>query len=190
MRIIAGSDRGRTLVAPKGTDTRPTQDYVRESLFNILQNIVPEAQVLDLFAGSGALALEALSRGAQYAVLADNDAQAYATIQRNIDTLKAHNRTKVYRSEWQTTLASVATEKRRFSLVFLDPPYRLEGIEAIFAKMAELSLLETDALIVAERARGNVPMPDKRFEKTDTRRYGDTEIYFFVYRGEEQGHAE
>ncbi len=190
MRIIAGSGRGRTLVAPKGTDTRPTQDYVRESLFNILLRNVPDAKVLDLFAGSGALALEALSRGAQYAVLADSGAQAYASILRNVETLKAQDRAKVYKSEWQTTLACLAAEKQRFSLVFLDPPYRLEGIETIFMRLAELSLLEKDALVVAERARGNEPMLDARFEKTDVRRYGDTEIYFFVFHGEEKSHAE
>ena len=85
MRIIAGTARGRTIVAPKGQDTRPTQDYVRESLFNILQWDVPEAQVLDLFAGSGALALEALSRGAAEATLVDCSMDAIAAIRRNVE---------------------------------------------------------------------------------------------------------
>jgi 16S rRNA (guanine966-N2)-methyltransferase len=181
MRIIAGSARGRPISTPRGQDTRPTQDYVRESLFNILQRDVPGACVLDLFAGSGALGLEALSRGAETAVLADTAAEAIACIRRNVDTLGFTDRATVSRGDWETTLKRLASEDKRFSLVFLDPPYRMEDTAGQCARMADLHLLENGALVVIEHRSGCVPVPDARFTQRDTRRYGDTEIHFFCY---------
>jgi 16S rRNA (guanine966-N2)-methyltransferase len=181
MRIIAGSARGRTICAPRGQDTRPTQDYVRESLFNILQRDVPYAHVLDLFAGSGARGLEALSRGVETAVLADAATEAIVCIRRNVDALGFAERATVLRGDWQATLNRLAGEGKRFSLVFLDPPYRMEDIAEQCARMADLRLLENGALVVIERRRGCAPMPDARFTQRDSRRYGDTEIYFFNF---------
>ncbi len=182
MRIIAGSARGHTLIAPRGRDTRPTQDYVRESLFNILQRDVPGARVLDLFAGSGALALEALSRGAEAAVLADGAAEAIACIRRNVETLRMDERATVLKGEWQATLRRLAAENRRFTLVFLDPPYRMEDTGAQCARMADLGLLENGALVVIEHRRGRTPATDARFALRDERGYGDTEIHFYTYQ--------
>ena len=182
MRIIAGSARGRTIAAPKGQDTRPTQDYVRESLFNILQRDVPEAHVLDLFAGSGALALEALSRGAADAVLADHAADAIQAIQRNVEMLHFQEQTTVIRADWQATLARLTGEGRRFSLVFLDPPYRMTALAEQCGRLADLGLLLDGALVVAEHRRDQNPVPDDRFTKRDERRYGDTIIHFFIYQ--------
>lgn len=187
MRIIAGSARGRTLTAPKGMDTRPTQDYVRESLFNILQRDVPDAVVLDLFAGSGALGLEAISRGAKEAVFVDKAPQAVACIGRNIDTLKMGDRTAVYPGDWQTSLARLQHAGKKFSLVFLDPPYQMTDTGEQCAKMADLHLLENGALIVVEHRRGSEPMPDARFVQRDERKYGDTVIHFYTYdKGENE----
>lgn len=181
MRIIAGTARGRTLNAPKGLDTRPTQDYVRESLFNIIQRDVPGAVVLDLFAGSGALGLEAVSRGASEAVLADKAPQAIACIERNIETLKMPGSIAVYAGDWQTVLTRLHKMGKRFSLVFLDPPYRMTDTGAQCTKMADLHLLENGALIVIEHHRDVEPMPDTRFRRRDERRYGDTVIHFYTY---------
>ena len=136
MRIIAGEARGRTLTAPKGMDTRPTQDYVRESLFNILQASVPEARVLDLFAGSGALALEALSRGAVKATLVDCSTDAVQCIKRNAETLGFAERVTVIRSDWQAALMRLSKNGERFTLVFLDPPYRITDTGAQCARLA------------------------------------------------------
>lgn len=182
MRIIAGSARGRTIAAPKGQDTRPTQDYVRESLFNILQRDVLQAHVLDLFAGSGALALEALSRGAEDAVLSDHAADAIQTIQRNVETLRFQEQATVIRADWQAALARLASEGRRFTLVFLDPPYRMTELALQCGRMADLGLLVDGALVVAEHRRDQTPVPDDRFIQRDERRYGDTVIHFFNYR--------
>ena len=128
MRIISGSARGRTIVAPQGMDTRPTQDYVRESLFNILRADVPGARVLDLFAGSGALGLEALSRGAEHAVFVDSARAAVACVRRNVETLRMDGRCQVLACDWRAAAQRLAGGG--FDLVFIDPPYRMENTGA------------------------------------------------------------
>ena len=183
MRIIAGEARGRTLLAPKGQDTRPTQDYVRESLFNILQQSVPDARVLDLFAGSGALALEALSRGAQRAVLVDCATDAIQCINRNAESLGFAKRATIIRADWLAALTRLAGNGEQFTLVFLDPPYRMTETAAQCAKLADLALLAKDALVLIEHRRDVTPAPDDRFTETDQRRYGDTVIHFYRYLG-------
>lgn len=182
MRIIAGEARGRPLFTPKGQDTRPTQDRVRESLFNILMWDTVGARVLDLFAGSGALALEALSRGAAEAALVDVSADAVACIRRNTETLRFGDRATILHCDWQTALQRLSQTTKPFSLVFLDPPYRMTDTPAQCATMANLGLLQTDALIVIEHRQGETPSPDTRFTLRDARGYGDTAISFYVYR--------
>ena len=132
MRIIAGEARSRTILAPEGRDTRPTLDRVRENLFNILQWQCPGARVLDLFAGSGALALEALSRGAAEAVLADCDARAVRVERQNVEALGFSQRARVLQADWRETVRKLSAEGRSFQLVFLDPPYAMEDLTAVF----------------------------------------------------------
>jgi len=187
MRIIAGTARGRTIVAPKGQDTRPTQDYVRESLFNILQRDVPEAHVLDLFSGSGALALEALSRGAAEATLVDCSMDAIAAIRRNVEMLRFEAEATIVKSDWKAALASLSREGKRYTLVFLDPPYRMTDTGEQCAKIADCGLLELGALMVVEHRRENVPTMDARFAEKDARQYGDTVIHFYRYTGGSNG---
>ena len=110
MRIIAGTCRGAQICAPRGMDTRPTQDKVRESLFSIIQAYVPGASVLDLFAGSGALGLEALSRGAGFAALADHSREAAACIRKNIEKLRLADATRLYLADWRQALAQMKAE--------------------------------------------------------------------------------
>lgn len=181
MRIIAGIARGRTIVAPKGQDTRPTQDYVRESLFNILQREVPDARVLDLFAGSGALALEALSRGAVEATLVDCSMDAITSIRRNVETLHFEAETTIVKSDWQAALTKLSREGKRYTLVFLDPPYRMTDTGEQCAKIADSGLLEPGALMVVEHRRENIPTMGTRFAEKDSRQYGDTIIHFYRY---------
>jgi 16S rRNA (guanine966-N2)-methyltransferase len=182
MRIIAGRARGRTLFTPKGLHTRPTQDFVRESLFNIIRGDVPGAIVLDLLAGSGALALEALSRGAARAVLTDRSRQAVACIRRNVETLGFAVQTAILQCDWRTALKKLACADNHFSLVFLDPPYELALYPEMTESLASRQLLADGALIVIEHRR------DIRFELTqsfiprDCRNYGDTEIHLYTYQ--------
>jgi len=177
MRIIGGEARGRTLYAPTGLDTRPTSDRVRESLFNILGARVIDARVLDLFAGSGALALEAISRGAERAVLVDRDRKAAFAIERNIRAVNAQNPARLLRCDWRAAVARLAGEC--FTLVFLDPPYRMEGLCAQAAiSLHEAGLVETGCILAMEHHREvdiDLPLP---FEIFDRRQYSDAALSF------------
>ncbi len=174
MRIIGGRWRGRRLFAPEGMETRPTSDKVREALFNIIRNDIFDARILDAFGGSGALSLEALSRGAEFAVITEASRKSAAAIKRNVELCGAQQQVRVISSQWQAALPSMRGEK--FSLIFLDPPYRMvEAYEQVPKKLAELDMLSEDALFVMEHSRDAVlpQMPDW-LETYDTRRYGDT----------------
>ena len=174
MRIIAGEMRSRTILAPKGSDTRPTLDRTRESLFNIIAAECPEARVLDLYAGSGALALEALSRGAESAVLCDCSREAAKAIRQNIESLKLENRARFLFMQDTQAIALLAREKAVFDLVFLDPPYRLDTAPAS-------GVLLPDALVVIEHAAAAQPAPGEGYERVDQRKYRDTMISFYRY---------
>ena len=175
MRIIAGEARGRRLFAPEGDETRPTADRVREALFNIIRADVEDAVVLDLFAGSGALALEAISRGAGSAVLCDKSPRAVRAIRRNIELMRAQDKTTVVAGDWQKALSAGG---ERFTLVFLDPPYRMTAVyaQALNARHGA-GRLANGALIVMEHDAGSpVEGIEPPFAVVDTRRYRDTAI--------------
>lgn len=186
MRIIAGERRGAQLFAPRGMDTRPTQAKVRESLFNIIQAYVPGAHVLDLFAGSGALAFEALSRGAKRAVLVDMDREANASIRKNMEKLRYEDRAKLLRCDWQQALAQLHSGER-FELAFLDPPYRMENVGDCCLALADQLLLSEEAMLVVEHRTGLPLALDGRFELFRQRAYGETEIHFFLYHSDGEG---
>lgn len=186
MRIISGSARGRTLFAPAGDQTRPTSDKIRGSLFNILNGRVADAEVLDLFGGTGALALEALSRGAARAVISDSARAAVAVIRRNAENVlgtQCASRALILKADYRSAITGVAD--RRFDLVFLDPPYRmLDAYGDAIARLDRAGMLAEDALIVAERRRDAVIAVPEAFETCDTREYGDTAIEFVRRRRE------
>lgn len=184
MNVIAGERRGAALFAPKGMDTRPTSAKVKESLFNILQGEVSGARVLDLFAGSGSLSMEALSRGAEFALLCDADREAVSTIRRNIEKLRYGEKTRLVQKDWRAALLSLTPSESRFDLVFLDPPYRMEITQDCAALLAERSLLADGALLVLEHRSGVVPLLPESFELLRLKTYGDTEIHFFRYHEE------
>ncbi len=171
MRVIAGLYGGRELVAPRGANTRPTSDRVREALFSILAD-VGGACVLDLFAGSGALAIEALSRGAAEAVLVDSSAAAIAAIRRNLKSLSID--ATVRRQSASRFLERARVDARQYDLVFLDPPYRNAGSFSERLTPALAPLLTPDARVVVESDRRS-PF-ELELELLDERRYGDTLI--------------
>jgi 16S rRNA (guanine966-N2)-methyltransferase len=168
MRIIAGTHRGRRIDAPPGLSTRPTSDRVRENVFNILGS-VEGGRVLDLYAGSGAMGLEALSRGAAHAVFVERDAGAVRTIERNLDRLKLH--ATVLR---QDAMAVLAAESRKYDLVFVDPPYDMyPELEQQLARRLP-AVLDEDALVVVEtdaRVQPSLPL-----EERTSRTYGSARI--------------
>ena len=171
MRVIAGSRGGRVLLAPRGRATRPTSDRVRGAVFSILGD-VSGAAVLDLYAGSGALAIEALSRGAAEATLVDSASAAIATIRRNLADLGLE--AQVRREDARAFLRTASRSAPQYDLVFLDPPYRQTSVLGAERSTALAPMLAPDARVVAEsdrRAPLKLDLP-----LLDERRYGDTLI--------------
>jgi 16S rRNA (guanine966-N2)-methyltransferase len=172
MRVIAGTHKGRRLLAPPGLDTRPTSDRIREALFSILGARVEGARVLDLFAGSGALGIEALSRGALEATFVDGAAPAIRAVEANLGAIGAE--AEVVRAEARRFLGAASRSARQYDLVFLDPPYRLAAPLGRDLSAALPAVLAPGALVVAEsdrRAPLEIDLPIQ-----DERRYGDTLI--------------
>ena len=180
MRIISGEAKGRTLFAPSGQDTRPTSDKIRGSLFNIIGSRVMDARVLDLFGGTGALALEALSRGAESAVIADNARAAWQAIDRNArSVLQDDYELKVHILQLDYRGAIGALQGRMFDLVFLDPPYRMvEAYGDALSLLYASDMLAPGCLIVMERSKGAELALPEPFNVIDTRVYGDTAVDF------------
>ena len=173
MRVIAGTYKGRRLQAPPGLDTRPTSDRVREALFSILgARRVEGARVLDLFAGSGALGIEALSRGAAEATFVDSAAPAIRAVGANLEAVGAKG--DVVRSEARRYLGAASRSARQYDLVFLDPPYRLAASLGRELSEALAAVLAPGAAVVAESDRRTPLEVDLPLE--DERRYGDTLI--------------
>ena len=175
MRIVAGTYGGRRLAAPRGGRTRPTADRVREALFSML-GPVAEARVLDLFAGSGALGLEALSRGAAEATFVDSSAAAVRAVRANLESLAV--RAEVRRADARAFLRNARAAGRQYDLVFLDPPYQRAGAvaEALAGDLA--AVLAPRARVVAESDRRS-PLELPLALQAD-RRYGDTVIRIFT----------
>ena len=170
MRVIAGRHKGRRLVAPAGTETRPTSDRVREALFSILGARVVDAEVLDLFAGSGALGIEALSRGAAAATFVDDAPAAISAIRRNLEAVEGAT---VVRRDALKFLRTASENDRQYDLVFLDPPYR--QAPALGRELAEAlpAVVAPGGIVVSESdRRAPLELPDL----FDERRYGDTLI--------------
>ena len=180
MRIISGEAKGRTLYAPSGSDTRPTSDKIRGSLFNIIGSRVLDARVLDLFGGTGALALEALSRGAETAVIADNSRAAWQAIDRNARSVLKDDfeyRANILQMDYRSAIGALSGQM--FDLVFLDPPYRMvqaygEALSLLYAS----DMLAPGCLVVMERQKSaDVALPEP-FNVLDTRVYSDTAVDF------------
>jgi 16S rRNA (guanine966-N2)-methyltransferase len=171
VRVVGGELGGRTLVAPRGSATRPTSDRVREALFSILQT-VEGARVLDLFAGSGALAIEALSRGAASAVLIDSGTAAVTAIRRNLEALGIE--AEVHRQRALAYLERARLAGRQYDLVFLDPPYRHASALGTELTDGLATVLAPQARVVSESDR-RAPL-ELGLPLLDERRYGDTLI--------------
>jgi 16S rRNA (guanine966-N2)-methyltransferase len=172
MRVIAGHYGGRRLQAPSGVAVRPTSDRVREALFSVLGDRVHGARVLDLFAGSGALGIEALSRGAAEVTFVDSAAPAIRAVRANLEALGAA--AEVRRADARRFLGSASAVARQYDLVFLDPPYRLAGRLGSELTAALPAVLAPGAAVVAESDR-RAPL-ELGLPILDERRYGDTLI--------------
>ena len=178
MRIIAGKFRSRVIEAPRGTDTRPTLDQVRESVFSILMNDIVDDSFLDLYAGSGANGLEALSRGAKRAVFVDKDRQAQRVIQKNIESLDVMDQATLLRVSAKQALDILAGQS--FDLVYLDPPYRKQENVWIIKQLVEKELLNSNSIIMIEADRADrypEKIEDQKLWKK--KEYGRSQLLFY-----------
>jgi 16S rRNA (guanine966-N2)-methyltransferase len=180
MRVVGGRLRGRNLAAPKSQAIRPTSDRLRESVFNILAHAYDDpisgARVLDLFAGTGALGIEAISRGAAFALLIDDGAEARALIRQNVDALGLGQVTRVFRRD--ATRLGAAHPVEPFGLVFLDPPYRKDLVAPALSSLRDGGWLTPQALIVVEEAADAELAAPAGYEELERRTYDDTIVAF------------
>lgn len=178
MRVVAGKLRGRTLQGPKSDAIRPTADRLRESIFNILVHAygdpVTGARVLDLFAGTGAMGIEALSRGARFALFVEDSAEGRALLRANVEALALGAVTRIFRRD--ATKLGDAHPVEPFSLVFCDPPYGKGLAEKALASARDGGWLVPGALVVVEEAVRSKFAPPERFEELERRAYDDTEF--------------
>lgn len=187
MRIVGGTLKGQSLTSPKDNAVRPTSDRVRESLFNILAHGIEGlelegAYIADLFAGTGALGIEALSRGAQWCLFVDDAAVSRGLIRQNTMDLGLNGKSKISRQD-ATDIGPRSKRSPQFELVFADPPYNQGLGEKALLALHKHGWLKPNAIIVLEEAkRATVEMPDC-FDIIDERKYGDTQIIISRYKG-------
>src|SRR6478752_1949952 len=185
MRVVGGRLKGRNLAAPSSREIRPTADRLRESVFNILVHAyddpIEDARVLDLFAGTGALGIEAVSRGAKFALFIDNGAEARALLRNNVEALALGGVTKVYRRD--AADLGPAHPMQPFSLAFLDPPYGKGLAQKALASLREGGWLTPGALLVVEEATAAVFAAPEGFQELERRAYDDTEFVFLKLSG-------
>ena len=183
MRIIAGTARSLPLKTVEGLDTRPTTDRIKETLFNIIQDEIPGCYFLDLFAGSGQMGLEAVSRGAQYAVFVENNKKAAACVEDNIRFTKFTKETKLYNSDVLSALRAMEG-KYRFDIIFMDPPYdkNLEGQALNYLK--DSKLVDEDTLIIVEASLDTsfAYVQEMGFEVVKRKKYKTNEHIFLKKR--------
>ncbi len=186
MRIISGVARGTKLITLEGIETRPTLDRIKESLFSIIQNKIPKAVVLDLFAGSGALGIECLSRGALFCTFCDSSNKAIKVIKQNIEKTRMSEKALVIQADYATCLKKISNQKNSFDIIFLDPPYESNLIEKSIEKIIEFDLLKQDGIIIAETDQLELVL--EKIEKLqveiiDIRKYGRVKLVFLNRKG-------
>ncbi len=184
MRVVGGIKKGRRLASFKGRSIRPTSDKVREAVFNILPREFPFRKVLDLFAGTGAMGIEALSRGADEAVFVDKDEASAGLTRKNIEACGLDQAARVIKKDALDAVRYLSKRGEKFDLIFIDPPYESALVEKTLLAIDRENILAADGLLVAETSRrAPVGVEPPGLERVDERRYGDTLVYFFAARG-------
>ena len=183
MRIVAGSLKGRTIVAPEGQGTRPTSDRARQAVFNVLEHAawagpLQGARVVDLFAGSGALGFEAISRGAAFALFVETDDAARGAIRENADAYGLMGRTRVHRRSATDLGVRPGSAGEAFDLAFLDPPYGKGLGEQALARLLEGNWLKPGAIVVFERGSDEPEIDTPGYDRLDARDYGAARVLF------------
>ncbi|MGE7823039.1 16S rRNA (guanine(966)-N(2))-methyltransferase RsmD [Paenibacillus sp. NPDC093718] len=182
MRVVSGSAKGRPLKSVPGTSTRPTTDKVKESIFSMIGPYFEGGALLDLFAGTGGLGIEALSRGMDRAVFIDVEPKSISTIKDNLKAARLEDRAEVYRNDAGRALKALEKRGYSFDLVFLDPPYRFKNGDELMLDMAERGLLQDSAVVVLEyESSYNYPEKFGDFCCFRTAKYGETAISIYRY---------
>ena len=181
MRIIAGKAKGVRLSAPKGFEVRPTLDWVREALFSIIGPRIEGAAFLDLFAGTGANGIEALSRGARLCVFVDNDRRALAAVERNLEAAHLEDLAEIHRLTLPEGLQGLSPPEQGYDFIFADPPYAIDSYESLLSGIADGSLLAPEGMVIIEHAARIVIKGDNTgLEEFRLAKYGDTALSFFT----------
>ena len=188
MRIVSGAFRGKSLAAPAGEATRPTSDRARQAIFNILEHAawssgVRDVRVIDLFAGSGALGFEALSRGAAFCLFVETDEAARGAIRENVEAMGLFGKTRVHRRDATDLGVRPGADGPAFGLAFLDPPYAKGLGETALEKLAAGGWLTSGAIVVFERGVGEADLSVLGFEPLDIRDYGAARVHFLRFIG-------
>jgi len=177
LRVIAGAARRTALLAPQGLNTRPTADRIKESLFNIISFDVPGARFLDVFCGSGAIGIEALSRGASEAFFVDNSQEAIDIVHENLKRTNMALRATVLNMNAQKAISKLEQEDQYFDIIFLDPPY---GDSLISHVVDDIGILLADSgILIAECSAANTQVTSEHLRKYDEREYGNTRLLFY-----------
>ncbi|MDI6799180.1 MAG: 16S rRNA (guanine(966)-N(2))-methyltransferase RsmD [Actinomycetota bacterium] len=182
MRVISGTAKGRKLYSPKGLDIRPTSDMVKESLFNMLNDKVQGCNVLDIFAGSGSIGIEALSRGANSVVFIDSSQDSVSAIKKNLELTGLPDRANIIRADALTTLSRKGLKGSKFELIFLDPPYKIDSdvLNSIFISLLNEGFLRQGSLIILEHSsKRDFSSPLEQIERRVVKKYGDQAISIF-----------
>lgn len=178
MKIISGEFKGRTIKGYDIDGTRPTMDRIKESLFGTIQNSVPDAVVLDLFAGTGNLGLEALSNRAKYCYFNDINPKCTNLINKTIQELKLEEKAKVLNMNYKKALKTFIENNVKFDLIFLDPPYKMDSLNEIIEIIYNNNLLNENGLVICEI--DNLYLDDKYFNKIKEKKYGNK--YIVIYK--------
>lgn len=180
MRVISGSKKGLKLKAPKGLSTRPTTDRIKESLFNILSPVLRECRFLDMFAGSGGIGIEALSRGASEVFFIDRDREALKVIKDNIQKADFSRQAVVLGFDWKTALKHIENRGLKFDVIFMDPPYNSDFIENILDEIKNLGILNNEGIVVVKQAKDEPKIIKEGFKVYRVKDYGKTTKISFL----------
>ena len=182
VRIIAGKARGRKLIPPATMETRPTLDRVKESMFSIIQNYIPDAVVVDVFAGTGSLGLEAASRGAKEVYLVDRSKDAFSLLKQNIENLKFEDTCYALNKDSYEALRYLSDKNKVFDIIFIDPPYCKEMIPEAIKIIYEKKMLSKDGIIVTKiDSIEEIYEGYEEISLIKSRKYGNTTICLYKY---------
>lgn len=180
MRVISGKARGLKLNAPKNDDVRPTTDRVKESLFNMINSYMMESEILDLFAGTGSLGIECLSRGADKCVFVDSSKESIGIIKSNIKKARVEDKSTVLNSDFKSAMKSLSLKNQSFDVIFMDPPYYKNMFSDALSGVDQNNLLKEDGIIVVEHdTKDEFPDSIGRLYKSKDKKYGNTTITFY-----------